>query len=423
MTNSSPTPGCCSEYAGLARRTLLRASLIGAATTAFGSAVVRSAPAFAARTAVNTSGNILVVLSLRGACDGLSMVVPHADPAYYSARPRIAIAADQLLVKDQMFGLHPRFAPILPLWNAGSLAFVHATGLPAPNRSHFSAMEELEDASPGSRERDGWLNRLIGLDASDDPLRGLAIGNGQIPTSLHGDHPVSSMREPADVQLAGADQWDTHRGRPVSIRTLWQNSAAPLSAAVRTALAVIDDFTPVRSAPSTPSNGAVYPATDLGKALGHVARVIRSGIGTSGLTIDQGEWDMHTDLGTLTWGAMQRNIDELARGIAAFFADLGPLAQNVTLVGLSEFGRRVRENANYGTDHGYGNVMLLAGAGVRGGRYYGTWTRLADTLDADVPVTTDYRSVLAEVVTKRFGASSATVFPGFSPSTVGALTA
>lgn len=416
---------CCAEYAGLSRRGLLRATLLGATAVTFGDAVVRSSPSYAAggagAAALGGAGNVLVVLSLRGACDGLSMVVPHADPVYYTARPRIAIPRESLLAQDAMFGLHPEFAPLMPLWSSGRLAAVHATGLPAPNRSHFAAMEEVEDASPGSSAREGWLNRLIGVDADTTPLQAVAVGDGLLPTSLFGAQPATTMRDVGSVQLGGSDQWDTHGGRPRSIRTLWDTSDAPLAGSVRSALDVIDDFAPVRATSSTPANGATYPGGSLGQALGHVARVIRGDVGTQVITVDQGEWDMHTDIGTLTWGSMRRNIAELAGSLAAFFTDLGALGDRVTLVALSEFGRRTRENANWGTDHGYGNVMLVAGAGVKGGRYYGTWTPLTDTLDSDVLVTTDYRSVLSEVVTKRFGASSAAVFPGFSPTRVGVL--
>lgn len=420
MSPSSPTDHCCPEYSGLSRRGVLRGALAGGVAATFGSAVVRSAPAYAAG-GIGGAGNVLVVLSLRGACDGLSLVVPHADPVYYAARPRISVARESLLAQDAMFGLHPEFAPMMPLWNAGRVAAVHATGLPVPNRSHFSAMEEVEDAAPGSSAREGWLNRLIGVDGTSSPVQAVAVGDGLLPTSLYGAQPATTMRDPGSVQLSGADQWDTFGGRPRSVRTLWSGSSAPLAASVRSALAVVDEFGPVRSTSSTPANGAAYPSGALGDAMKHVARVVRGDIGTQVITVDQGDWDHHTDLGTLTWGSLRRNVGELASSIAAFFTDLGALGERVTLVTISEFGRRVRENANYGTDHGYGNVMLVAGAGVRGGRYYGRWTPLTDTLDADVPVTTDYRSVLSEIVTKRFGVSTASVFPGFAPTHLGIL--
>jgi uncharacterized protein (DUF1501 family) len=131
---------------------------------------------------------------------------------------------------------------------------------------------------------------------------------------------------------------------------------------------------------------------------------------------------MHSDLGTVDGGWLKNNARDLARSIAAFFGDLGDQAAKVTLVTISEFGRRTVENASQGLDHGYGNVMFVAGAGVRGGRYYGRWQGLTNDLDSDVMVTTDYRSVLSEVVRTRFGASTASVFPGFSAESVGVMT-
>ena len=161
---------CCDDYRGTSRRGFLRGSLAlggaAAVTVAHGSAFTQTAYAAA------PVDQVLVVLSMRGAADGLSLVVPHADPIYYAARPSISVASDQLLVKDGMFGLHPSLAPLLPLWNAGKMAAIQATGLPVPNRSHFSAMEDVEDADPGSAARVGWLNRLVGRNGTGSPDRG-----------------------------------------------------------------------------------------------------------------------------------------------------------------------------------------------------------------------------------------------------------
>ncbi|MDN4161935.1 DUF1501 domain-containing protein [Nocardioides abyssi] len=417
MTTPAPSPGraCCAEFARVSRRGVLGGALaLAGVSTAIGSAVVTASPARAA-----SADSVLVVLSLRGAADGLSLVVPHGDPVYYAARPRIAVPAASLLAKDDMFGLHPALAPLLPLWRAGKLAAVHATGLPAPNRSHFAAMEEVEDADPGSATRQGWLNRLIGTDANRSPLQAVNLGGGVVPTSLYGAEPVMSTGSVDAVSIPGDDQWDTTGGRVRSLHTLWDGEAGPLGRAVGSAFAAVDSFGPVRA---TPDRAAAYPRSDLGRALAEVARVVRGDVGVEVVTVDQGDWDMHSDLGTLQWGRMRRNVEDLAGSVAAFFTDLGALASKVTLVTISEFGRRVVENDSLGLDHGYGNVMLLAGAGVKGGRYHGTWPGLSDGLDADLLVTTDYRSVLAEVVSTRFGASTAKVFPGFRPETVGVMT-
>jgi uncharacterized protein (DUF1501 family) len=412
---TSTTSSCCDDFARLSRRSFLggTAALLGA-TTIVGSAAITTSAA-----ALTPAPSVLVVLSLRGAADGLSLVVPHADPVYYDARPSIAVPSDRLLAKDGMFGLHPELAPLLPLWNVGRLAAVHATGLPAPNRSHFSAMEEVEDADPGSTIRSGWLNRLVGTDASSSPLQGFNVGGGVVPTSLYGDQPVMSADDVDSVQIPGDDKWDTTKGRRASLHTLWDGDRSRLGTAMRSMFGALDDFAPARR---TADNRKSYPDSDLGRALSEVARVIRGNVGVEVITVDQGNWDMHSDMGTADGGWLNRNARDLATSVAAFLADLGDQASKVTLLTISEFGRRTVENASQGLDHGYGNVMFLAGAGVRGGKYYGRWAGLTDDLDGDVLVTTDYRSVLSEVVRARFGASTASVFPGFAPEPVGVMT-
>lgn len=420
MTSTHPapvtSPECgCPEFRGadLSRRGFLRGLGLAGASLTIGSAVVTVGPS--APSAAAAPSSVLVVLSLRGAADGLSLVVPHGDPVYYAARPRIALPADRLIAKDGFFGLHPALAPLQPLWSQGKVAAVHATGLAVPNRSHFAAMEAVEDASPGSAERVGWLNRLIGEMPGSSPLQGLAVGRA--PTALYGPEPWMGFDRLDELGVAGDDQWDTADNRLRSLEKMWGRSRSPLAPALRSAVAAVSDLAPAQATTSQSS----FPKSDLGKALAAVSRTIRGDVGTSVITVDQGDWDMHSDLGTVEWGRMQRNTADLGASIAAFFEDLGPAADRVTLVTVSEFGRRVVENNNYGLDHGWGNVMFLVGAGVRGG-YHGTWTGLQKSNDADLTVTTDYRSVLAEVVRARTSVSTAAVFPGFSPERVGAMT-
>lgn len=400
--------GCCAEYAALSRRSVLGGALALAGTTSvFGSAVLTASPAQAV-----AADGVLVVLSLRGAADGLSLVVPHGDPVYYQARPRIAVPKASLLAADGFFGLHPSLAPLMPLWNAGSMAAIHATGMATANRSHFAAMEVVEDAAPGSTERVGWLNRLVGTTTGESALQGFGVTGGVLPTSLVGPHPAMSGSEVSTVQFAGNDQYDIKGGRMRSLHTLWDAETSPLGTGMRSAFSAVDSFAPVRA---TSDARATYPFGDLGTALSTAARLVRGEVGVQVITVDHGDWDMHADVGTPQWGRMRSNTEVLARGIAAFFADLGPMADTVTLVTISEFGRRVVENANYGVDHGHGNVMLAFGAGVKGG-YYGQWPRLTNAADADLGVTTDYRDVLADVVSARFDTSIATVFPGLTRS-------
>jgi uncharacterized protein (DUF1501 family) len=417
-----PTPSCCEEYAGvsgaaLSRRGVLKGLLgVGATTAFFGTTFTQTAYA-----ATTPTDRVLVVLSLRGAADGLSLVVPHGDPAYYTARPRIAVPAANLIAKDAFFGLHPSLAPLLPMWTAGKVAAVHATGLPVANRSHFAAMEELEDADPGSSARVGWINRLIGTDDYTNPLQAVGMGFTTPITAMYGPEGTVTTSGVDDMVLAGADQWDPEGRRPLSLDTLWGDAAGRVGQGGRAAIAAVDDFAPVRRVSDQPANGAAYSDDDLGRALADTARTIKADVGAQVISVDHdGGWDMHANLGTLDWGSMLGAAGALATSLAAFFTDLGTWGDRVTVVTISEFGRRVRENANYGLDHGHGNVMFLLGAGVRGG-YHGTWPGLVDSLDADLAVTTDYRSVLAELVDKRLGRSVATVFPGFAPETVGAV--
>lgn len=423
MAESTDDTDCgCPEFSGMSRRGLFRGALgAGLTTTAlFGSTFVETSWAQPLATGAPSAPSVLVVLSMRGAVDGMSLVVPHGDPAYYAARPRIAIPASQLLAKDSFFGLHPQLAPLLPMWNDGRIAAVHAAGLPAPNRSHFAAMEEVEDAAPGSLTRTGWLNRLIGRDTFTSPLQAVHLGGSLPPASLSGPQPTVALETIGDMRLAGVDKWDVGGRRTRSMQTTWRSFGGSLGAGARSAMQAIDDFTPVKATSATPANGASYPSTDLGKALAATARTIRGDVGAEVITVDSGSWDHHVDLGTLAWGQMQRMAEEFATALAAFFTDLGGLGGKVTVVAFSEFGRRTKENNNYGLDHGWGNVMLLLGAGVKGG-HHGQWPGLVNEANGDLSVTTDYRSVLAEVVVKRMGASSAAVFPGFTPSTVGAL--
>ena len=237
LTQASPTPDCCTEYATLSRRGLLlgTAALAGTSTM-IGSAVVRASAA----TAVPARA-VMVVLSLRGAADGMSLVVPHGDPVYYTARPRLAIPADRLLARDAMFGLHPALAPLLPLWSSGRLAAVHATGLPAPNRSHFAAMEEVEDADPGSTVRSGWLNRLIGQDdGRTSPLQAFSVGGGVPPASLYGPADYISAGDVASMTIPGADKTDTEAWRRLrSLHRVWDGQDSAMGRAMQAILRAV----------------------------------------------------------------------------------------------------------------------------------------------------------------------------------------
>lgn len=410
------TTGCgCEDFtraSGLSRRRFLAgvAATTGAAvvTTTFGDAVRQAS--YGA-----VGGNVLVVVSLRGGVDGLGVVVPHGDPAYAAARPRLAVPTASLLGRDAMFGLHPGLAPLSWLWSAGELAAVQAVGLPVPNRSHFLAMEEVEDADPTSSVRRGWVNRMVGLDTAVDPVEAVNLGDPITPTALVGPTPALSARGLDDLQLTGTSGGFAER-RHRQMQTVWRSAPGPLGEAARSALRTVRDLAPVvaetyRPAVTYPRG---WPATGLSDALKDTAHLIKSDVGTEVVTIDYGSWDMHSGYGNLEGGEMQSMVRGFASVLDAFLRDLGPLRSRVTVLTISEFGRRVEENGSRGLDHGWGNMMLLMGGGVRGG-YHGSWPGLSDgsLVDGDLAVTTDYRDVLAEVVTRRFpDRSPSAVFPG-----------
>jgi uncharacterized protein (DUF1501 family) len=369
--------------------------------------------------------NVLVVLSMRGGADSLSIVVPHADPGYYQARPTIAVPRDRLVAADAGFGLHPALSPLTRMWREEKMAAVVATGMAVPNRSHFAAMEALEDADPGSSERRGWINRMIGLDAEQRPFEGVVLGTGVVPTSMWGSASVLSARRVDRLELPGSADAALRTRKKRSLHQVWDHAGGPLGRGARTALDTVDTLARIAERPYTPAPGARYPQGSLGDTLKDTARLIKGRLGVEVVAIDHGGWDMHNGLAPVDAtgpATMNGMLTKLAQALSAFFTDLGAASARVTLVTITEFGRRIAENGSAGLDHGWATAMLVMGAGVRGG-YHGRWPGLSQEalVDGDLAVTTDYRSVLAEVLRSRFNASTSRVFPGFQPEAVGVM--
>ena len=398
------------------RRTLLAGAAAGLTAT-----LLDTRFAFAADP---TGGrDVFVLLSLRGGFDGLSAIVPAADPNYYALRPAIGVPQKQLLAGDGFFGLHPAFAPLLPYWQAGTLAAVHAAGQPTPNRSHFAAMEELERAAPGTSIRTGWLDRVLGGFGSPAGFGGVSVGSARPARVLAGGAPHLGVSSVDGFKLDGDLD-----GRPIAatMAKLYQGAPDALATNTGQMLGALGTAKQLQTAGYTPA--ASYPATDLGNALKDVARLVKANVGLRTATLDCGDWDMHEDLGVAVSGKrFYDRLNALATALAAFAADLGPDGmRKVTLVTISEFGRRVAQNGSGGLDHGYGNAMLLLGGNVKGGKVYGRWPGLAapQLVDGDLAVTTDYRAVIAEVLRVRCGlADSSAVFPGVTGSALGLVAA
>ena len=408
-TSSTAVADCtCPDgrAAGMSRRTLLKA-LGGAALTLTATDAVNTQVALAAP---GYTGDVLVVLSLRGGFDGLSAIVPGGDPDYYRLRPTIGVPRSRLLPLDATFGMHPAMAPLLPLWRSGALAAVHGIGQPSATRSHFAAMEEMERAAPGTSLRTGWLDRTMGLRGTSSTFSAVSLGTSSTPSSLVGPAPELAVHRLAGFGLTGP--WDDRERQrwTTALAELHREGPPTVAAAGTAALAASATIAGL----GEPAAGG-YPAGDLGTSMRDLAQLIKAGLGVQVAAVDYGDWDMHADLGREGGGWMAAKLTELATAMAAFSADLGPAMSGVTVVTLSEFGRRAAENGSGGLDHGHGNLMLVMGGGVVGGRVHGRWTGLsAGALDdGALAGTTDYRSVIGEVLQKRCGAGSlADVFPG-----------
>ncbi len=362
--------------------------------------------------------DLLVCIFLRGAHDGLNIVVPHFEDAYYSSRPNIAIARpnpsdDKSAIDlDGRFGFHPALAPLKDIFAAGHLAAVHAAGSPDPTRSHFDAQDYMERGTPGEKTiATGWIARHLEVRAAATQVPFRAVGMGSLlQESLRGPIPAAAMQGIADFHLKGHQQ-ELARVQ-TALNALYEGPdwLDQQGAQAMAAMNILDRTNPAQF---TPQHGAQYPTTGFGQGLKQVAELSRSGLGLEVACLDLGGWDTHVGEDA----TLANLLKQLAEGLAAFYTDLQDDMARITLVTMSEFGRRVHENGGRGTDHGHGNTMFLMGGNVAGGRVYGQWPGLApDQLDhGDLAVTTDFRSVLGEIVQKRLlDDQLSTVFPGFS---------
>jgi uncharacterized protein (DUF1501 family) len=362
---------------------------------------------------------VLVTVFQRGAVDGLNMVVPFGERAYYAGRPTIAIArpntTDGAVDLDGFFGLHPRMASLAPLFARGELAIVHASGSPDDTRSHFDAQDYMESGTPGVKStRDGWLNRYLHArdHAERSPFRAVAVAPA-LPRSLQGVAPALAVGQ--------LGQFGVRAGMATDAMTSSfeeQYAAAADSLLRPTGREAFDAIRMMKEAGlSRPSPGATaYPRSGFGEAMRQVAALIKADVGLEVAFTELGQWDHHANEGGST-GQLANRLDDFARALAAFTADLGDRMADVVVVTMSEFGRTVRENGNRGTDHGHGNAMLVIGGSVKGGRVYGRWPGLErDQLwqGRDLAITTDFRSVFTDVLNAHLGAlDTSNVFPGY----------
>jgi uncharacterized protein (DUF1501 family) len=392
-----------------------------------GLAVVGTAaiPAFLTRAAyaVETLGaknKRLVVIFQRGAADGLNIVVPHGERAYYAMRPSINIPRNAVLDLDGFFGLHPSLSPFQLLWKQRHLAIIHAAGSPDPTRSHFDAQDFMESGTPGVKAtEDGWLNRTLHslpqtVPADQSAFRAIALGPS-LPRILSGSERAIAVNNINDFGVGGSNPKVTPNAN--TFEAMYENSVD--SVLHGTGQETFDAVKMLKAAdPSKykPSPGADYPNGRFGDSLKQLAQLIKANLGVQVAFADIGGWDHHVNEGS-TQGQIANVLHEFSQSLAAFWTDLGDLAEDTVVVTMSEFGRTARENGNRGTDHGHANVMFVMGGPVKGGKVYGRWPGLDQSQlyeGRDLAVTTDFRQVLGEAVYKHLGNKALNlVFPGF----------
>ncbi len=359
------------------------------------------------------TGKTLVVVFQRGGCDGLNTCIPYGDDNYYKLRPTIGISPPNVndptsaIDLDGFFGLHPGLAPFQSIYQAGDMAVLPATHYPSGSHSHFDGQNFIESAAR-IKNSDGWLNRHLQTHDHAAPMRAVAFGN-DAPQSLRGVVNVSSFRNLNSFNLRLKSTETDILSNLSKVFNQQSDSSFYKNQLNNNGNTLINDLSVIRNVISTEytaANGAVYPDNDYGRQLLQTAQLIKANVGLEVATVSIGGWDTHHDQGGGESSGKQTNLHEsFSSAIAALYADLGTQMQDVVILTCTEFGRTVKENASFGTDHGNGATWFVIGGGVNGG-IHGAWPGLTEAdlihgrfLDFSI----DYRDVIGDVVSRHLG--------------------
>jgi uncharacterized protein (DUF1501 family) len=399
------------------RRFIGGVGMVGAAALA--SQFVSARAAFGA--APDTTGNTLVVIFLRGAADGLRILVPNSSDLGLTylreVRANLVPGNDELVALDGARGwaVNAAMKPLYDtLWNTGELGFVPGVSSPGVSRSHFQAQQYLEKGGSDSATT-GWLDRTLTTLGAGTTFRAVAVGDAT-PLALLGGEASLALSNLDGFQFPGWD--DIRPASQKAVATLYRGMSGTLGEDVPNALAALQTAATVRASAGV-QNGADYPGGDFSQALQDIAAMLRAEVGLQVATIDVGGWDTHTDEAN----DLDGHLGSVARSLSAFMTDLGAQRRKrVTVVVQTEFGRRVEMNASGGTDHGHGSVMWVLGGGLARSDVFGKWTALSASAldDGDVPGVNNPFDVLGEVVQKRLKSGSLSkVFPGHTVAPLG----
>ena len=403
---------------GFSRRQFLRGVALFGGMTLLSANGVRYT--FAAST--NEVPDVVVTLVLRGGFDGLSAVVPTDENLIRKARGDIYIPNASLLPLDREFGLHPSLKGLLPLWKANELAIVNTIGAPTHSRSHFDEISDVAYAAYGEKDkRSGWIARFLDVAGSGSVVQ--SVGIGSTTRQL-----IGGKAAPVNVESINNFRLDSLYGFKAEdlagfideTHGRWENVWATQA---KSTIQALDQVAKAGALKST----TTYPNTGTGQRFKDVAALLKAGIGVRAVDIEfNGDWDMHANMGNIENGWLTSYLADLGGSIGAFRQDLGVLWSRVTVVTITEFGRRVSQNQSTGTEHGWGTSTFVAGGGVNGGKIHGRFPGLDDKQlkDGDLVVTADYRSLLTEILTRRAGISTdgaAQVFPNFRPEVLSVM--
>lgn len=391
----------------LNRRQFLHTATASLAALIAPGVLLKARPARAAGT-----DPVVVALYLRGGCDALSLVVPYGDPAYYAARSTIRVTAGTQLNLDGFFGFHPSLSALLPFYQSGRLAVLHACGSPSHSRSHFDSQDFMEFAAPDDKTAQvGWLNRFLEVAGLTSSISAVTIENSAAKALVG---PVETLAIPALSRMSLTGTYANERR--LALRQIFEGSAKPFVA--RTGANAVDLIELIGTVSTATS--VTYPGSKLGLALKDLAALIKGDVGVRVAAVNHASWDHHANQHI----HFPNMAADLGNSLAAFATDLGSDLDRTVILVMSEFGRRVAQNGAIGSDHGHGGVMLALGGAVQGGQVKlagDTWPGLAPAQlfqGIDLATTTDFRDVFAEVLDRHMGLSDTSpVFPNFSVST------
>lgn len=398
----------------LTRRFFLR----GSAVVMAGSGV---APAWLARAASAESKKrkILVVIFQRGAADGLNIVIPFSEKRYRDLRPNLGISAPSgqsnnnsgpppngAIDLDGQFALNPAMRQLKPLWDKGHLAIIEATGSPDSSRSHFDAQDYMESGTTSKTLSDGWLNRALAPEPEASPLRAVAMSK-QLPLTLRGERDAIAIGDAQQFNLG-------NQNATAILQSMYSSSADPRVG--RTGKDAFEAMKMIASINQAPLGPQGFQFGELGTGLQQLARLIKADAGVETAFAEIGGWDHHGNENQ----QLSNLLNQFSGALAAFSQEMGDRMEDIVLVTMSEFGRTAAENGDNGTDHGHGSLMMVLGGPVQGGKVYGKWPGLEKEQlfeGRDLAVTTDYRTVLSELVRGHLGQQDLSrVFPGFTPA-------